>query len=375
MYNYFPEIVWSINGVLAGTLILMSVVIFLCVGSKDYFWEIRRRRLLEIKANIYEMVLAGKNTPEVAGPSLIAEASPQQFLDVETNRNIDAAFFNDSERELFKNYFTTPAQIGRLTRIAKRSFNKWRRIEAILALGHTQSESVIGTLEGFLMSRDQDTAYFTLVALGQIKTRAAARVLLEFLQKSPSNGYMIALVLERYPQDIADDVIQLAGYKNPLVQTWAVTILSRFASVEHIRKLDELAMDPRAELSAAVCDCLGHTGSEEARATLVKCLGSGSWLVKRHAIFALEKVLGDRALPDVIGLIHDASWSVVDAVKDVMTKHIKAALPHLEKFIAGNDYIPKKYSIMALKSGLKDLDPATKAKAVEILAGSDGGVP
>jgi hypothetical protein len=95
--------------------------------------------------------------------------------------------------------------------------------------------------------------------------------------------------------------------------------------------------------------------------------------VKIHAIAALEKVLGDRALPDVIGLINDASWSVVDAVKDVMTKHIKASLPYLEKFIAGKDYVPRKYSIMALKAGLKDLDPITKAKAVEILAGTDGG--
>ena len=137
--------------------------------------------------------------------------------------------------------------------------------------------------------------------------------------------------------------------------------------------MEELTRNPKAEVSAAACDCLGSTGREEARSALVKCLKHDSWLVKRHAIFALEKVLGDRALPDVIGLIHDASWSVVDAVKDVMTKHLKASLPYIEKFINGNDYIPKKYSTMALKAGLKDLDPFTKAKVTEILAKTDNG--
>lgn len=373
MYNYYPEVVWTINGVLFGALVVTSIVIFFCVGFKNYFWEMRRRKLLEIKKNIYEMAFSGKSPSEVASQPFVAEVTPQQFLDVETNRNIDAAFFNDSERQLFKDYFTTPAQIARFKKIASGSMNKWRRIEAILALGHTGLESVIGTLRTSLLSRDKDVAYFSLIALGQIKTGVSARVLLEFLRKTPSRGYMIASILENFPQDIADDVISLTNEKDPRVQTWAVTILSKFASLRHIKRIEALVTDPKEEIRAAVCDCLGTIGGGEARTTLVKCLEDDSWLVKRHAIFALEKAMGDRALPDVIGLIHGASWSVVDAVKDVMTRHLKASLPYIEKFIAGEDYVPKKYSIMALKAGLKDLDPSTRIRVAEILTKADRG--
>ena len=112
MYNYYAETVWAVNGVLYGTLVLTSAVIFLCAGFKEHFWEARRRRLLEIKKNLYEWALAGKSPAEMAGRPFVPEVTPQQFLDVETNRNIDAAFFNDSERQLFKKYFATPLQVA-----------------------------------------------------------------------------------------------------------------------------------------------------------------------------------------------------------------------------------------------------------------------
>jgi HEAT repeat protein len=373
MYNYYADIVWKINGTLFCSLILVSVVIFICAELEEYFWNKRRRKLLNIKKNVYETILSGKIPSNAVCRPFADLATPELFLDVETNRSMEAVFFNDSERELFKSCFATPEHISRLTKFVKGSRNKWPRIEAILSLGHSQLESVIDTIKGPLLGKDKDTAYFSMIALGQIKTVASARALLERLRKDPSSGYGVASILESYPKDIVDDVIKLTGDRDPMVRFWAVTILSKFASVEHIGKIEKFAADPSAELRAAACDCLGNTGNVEAKPTLLKCLKDDSWLVKKHAIYALEKVMGDKAVPDVIELISSHSWSVIDAVKDVMTKHIKASLPFIEKFIAGHDYITKKYSIIALKSALKDLDPATKASVAKILAKAGEG--
>jgi len=373
MYNYHADIVWKINGALFCSLILVSVVIFIYAEMKEYFWNKRRRKLLNIKKNVYETILTGKTPSKAVCQPFADQATPEQFLDVETNRSMEAVFFNDSERELFKSCFATPEHISRLTKLAKGSRNKWLRIEAILSLGHSQLGSVIDTIRAPLLGKDKDTAYFSMIALGQIKTVASARALLERLRKDPSSGYGVASILESYPKDIAGDVIKLMGDKDPMVRFWAVTILSKFASVEHIRKIEKFAADPSAELRAAVCDCLGNTGNVEAKPALLKCLKDDSWLVRKHAIYAIEKVMGDKAVPDVIELISSPSWSVVDAVKDVMIKHIKASLPFIEKFIAGHDYIPKKYSIIALNTAPKDLDPSTKARVAEILAKLDVG--
>ncbi|MFA6078846.1 MAG: HEAT repeat domain-containing protein [Candidatus Omnitrophota bacterium] len=373
MYNYHADIVWVIDAVLAISLVLTFISIFLTAELREYFWEKRRSRLLKIKNNVSEMILSGKGPSAAVCQPFADEATPEQFLDVETNRSMGAVFFNDSEKQLFKSCFLTPEHIARITKLAKWSGNKWLRIEAILSLGHSQLEPVIDTIRGPLLGRDRDVAHFSMIALGQIKTVASARALLELLKKDPSSGYGVASIIESFPKDITDDVIKLTDDDDPRVRFWAVTIFSRFAAVEHIKKIEEFVKDPNAELRAAACDCLGNTGSREARSALLKCLKDDSWLVKKHAIYALEKVMGDEAIKDVAVLINSSSWSVVDAVKDVMTKHIKASLPFIEGFISGNDYIPKKYSIIILKAAPEGLDPSTKAKAAEILSKIEGG--
>jgi HEAT repeat protein len=125
---------------------------------------------------------------------------------------------------------------------------------------------------------------------------------------------------------------------------------------------------------AGACDCLGKIGGEDVKVALKKRLKDDNWLVKRHAILDLAKAIGGDAVPEVIKLINDASWSVLDAVKDVMAEHIKASLPYIEKFIAGGEYIPKKYSIMALESASKSADPSVRAKAAKILTKIDNGL-
>ena len=350
MYNYHADIVWSVNAVLLGMLITTSFVIFACVMVKDYLSQLRRRALINIKKNVYEMVLAGRKSSEAVCQSFTAAITPKQFIDITTNRFIDAAFFNDSEQQFLKGCFVNPEETARLEKIATASRNKWRRIEAILCLGYTQTRDAMDILKDSLYSKDSDISYFSMVSLGGIRKVESARMLLDFLKKYPSAGYKIVSILQSFPKDISDDVINLMDYHDTVVRAWGVRLLSEFVTDKDISKLEKLTHDVSDEVRSAACDCLGDLGNKEAKPTLLKCLKDDSWRVRQYAVLALGKVMGDAALPEAIKLINDASWAVVDAVRDVMTDHIKAALPYIERFLEGEDEIPKKYSVLALEN-------------------------
>jgi hypothetical protein len=372
MYNYHADIVWAANIALLAIVALTCLVILLTAVVKDYLWEERRRGLLSIKSNIYEFILSNKAASGAVCPSFVNGVTPQQFIDIKTNRRMDAAFFNDSEQKFLKDCFIDPKALAKLEKTAKESKDKWRKIEAMLCLGYTQMKSAVGILKDTILSKDRDIAYFSIISLGQIKTVSSAGVLLDFLKKDPANSYKIVSILETFPPDITDDVIRLTDYHDPLVRYWAVTLLSKFVSGVHIRKLEKLIEDAIPEIRAAACDCLGNAGGMEAGPALIKCLKDDNWLVRSRAVRSLAKVMGSSCLPEVTALINDPSWEVVDSVKTVMTEHIEDSLPYIGRFLAGGYEVAKKYSVLALQDSgylVKLLNEAIsgKSEAIKLL--------
>lgn len=349
MYNYYIDIIWTINAVLFGIVVLTCIVIALTAALKNYLWEKRRRGLLDIKKDVYEFVLSHKDSSSAVCPSFINNVTPQQFIDIRTNRHIDSAFFNESEQELLKHCFIKPDELTRLEDAALSSGNKWRKIEAILCLGYAQARGAIDVLKKTILSKDRDVSYFSVVSLGQIKTVQAAGALLDFLKKDPSNSYKIVSILETFPEDIAGDVAKLTDYHDPLVRYWALRLLSKFTPSGHIRKLEKLSEDMVPEIRAAACDCLGSAGGTGVKPALIRRLKDENWLVRSRAVYSLDKAMKDAAVPDIISLMDDPSWVVLDAVKSVMTNHIEASMPHIEKFLAGDYELAKKYSVLALQ--------------------------
>jgi HEAT repeat protein len=349
MYNYHADIIWAINIAMLGIVALTCAVIIVAASLKNYFWEKRRRGLLHIKEDVYEFILSLKGASSSVCPPLVSGVTPQQFIDIKTNRRIDAAFFNESEQELLKSCFVKPDDLKKLENTALKSGNKWRRIESILCLGYTQTASAVDILRKTILSKDKDVCYFSIISLGQIKTVQSAAALLDFLKKDPANSYKIVSVLETFPKDIAGDVIKLTGYHDPLVRYWALTLLSKFAGHDHVRRIGKLTEDMLPEIRAAACDCLGNTGSADAKPALLRCLKDENWRVRSRAVYSLGKVMKDAAIPEIVALINDPSWVVLDAVKAVMTDHIEASVPYIEKFLAGDYELAKKYSVLAMQ--------------------------
>ena len=211
--------------------------------------------------------------------------------------------------------------------------------------------SALNTLEKALYDRDKDIAYFSIIALGQIKTPQSARILLNFLKENAFNAYRIVSVLEDFPPEISSEVILLANNPNPRVRISGIKLIAKFKQEDYVEKIEDLSInDESGEVRAEACEYLGSLGKEKYIDAISKCLKDSLWLVRIKAIEALSKILGPKCIPNIIDLIRDNSWSVIESVKSVLTEHIEAALPYIEKFLYTGDSIAKQVSIEALES-------------------------
>lgn len=350
MYNYYTDLIFKIDIILLAVLIILAFILIIYVLIKEYMWSRRKKALLNIKKDVYELTLSGQTISDKVCMPFAADLTPQQFLDVTTNRNREAIFFNESEQKVFKSCFMTSEKILKMEKTATGSWNKWKRIEAILSLGYINVPSSPDIIKKTLHSRDDDIAYFSIIALGQIKSAASAKVLLDFLEKNNFYRYKIISILEGFPPEIAGDVLKLMNDPDHSVRLWAVRLFSRLKPVQYIKDMEELTKDGSEDLRAAACGCLGEIGKKESKGVLVKCLSDDFWLVRSEAVKALSKILGKDSMPLIMGCINDASLSVLDSVRSVIIEHIETAMPYIEEFLYGKDEVSKRVSVDALQA-------------------------
>ena len=349
MYNYHPDLIWAIDKILLALAILAGLLTIFYSLTREYLWKRRSGALLNIKRNIYELALSGKNVDNNVCLSVASEITPQQFLDVTTNRNRETAFFNESEQKLLKSCFVSAEKLRAIEKIAVSSWNKWRRIEAILTLGYAQAPTSVSILKKTINDKDPDIAYFSIIALGQIKDIPSARILLNFVRKHPIYRYRIFSFLESFPAGIADDIIGLIDSFDSEVRSWAIKLVCKLKVLRYTKKIEEFASDKSAEVRACACDCLGEFGNKDSAGVIIKCLTDSSWMVRVAAVKALFKVLGKDGLPEIMGRINDGSLSVIESVKDLMTENIEVCLPYAEDFLYGDDEMARRIAVEALE--------------------------
>ena len=344
MYNYFTDIVISVDSYLLCLFFLMTAVILLHIFIADRAEEKRRSSLLNIKRNVYELILSDGEGKPATCPVL--DFTPQQFLDVETNRIKEAVFFNKAEQDAFRDCFVTPEKIEKVAGIALKSGNKWRRIEALMSLGYMGASGKLELLRKFLFNRDEDVSYFSMMALGLIKNGASARVLLEFLRKNAMSRRKVISMLESF-EDAAYEAAPLLKDRDGQVRFWVLKLLSRVKSEKYLKAIEALTADKNYEVRAAACECLGVSGRVETREFIIKCLKDDVWLVRGAAIRALSELLGDKCIPDILFMTKDNSLSVLSILTEITAKHIGAAQGFIERSMQGDDPIAKRIAAEA----------------------------
>jgi len=349
MHNYYTILAFRIDiGLLAFSIALAMAAILDSVII-EYAWRRRSRALLNIKRHVYEVLLAGQGADDEKFSGLIAQTTPEQFLDITTNRDRELIFFNDSERQIFRKNFISGQKIDHLKKIARGHRNKWKRIEAIMGLGYAGIADSTDVLKKTLWDKDEDISYFSMVALGQIKEIDSAKTLLDYVRKKVSIRYKMISVLEAFPQWIAEEIVKLLTDPDPAVRLWSIKMMSKFANVKYADKAREMMKDPDAEVRAAAAEFLGLVGSSDAEGILKACLKDEEWRVRAGAVKALASLLGAKAVPLVAGLMEDGSLTTVNNVKKVLTDNPKEALPYLEKFLFGNNPIAKNLAVESLE--------------------------
>lgn len=355
IYNYYTDLVIKIDLLLLAASVSLSLITILYSIVNDHLDKRRSAGLLNIKRHVYELTLSEKEM-QVCMP-VTTQATPRQFLDVQTNRN-RSVFFNASEQEAFMRCFVSTEKVAEIEKTARGAKNKWRRVEAILALGYTGTGDAAKILKNTIFSRDEDISYFSIVALGRLKSNEAAKILLDFVRKKPSGRYEVTPALGDFPPETADEVMALTKSGDPELRTWAVELLSAYKPSHYRKEIEALTQDESAGVRAAACYCLGKLSGSESRDVLRKLLKDDFWLVRSNAVKALSEVMGAESIPDVIGLINDGSLSVIDSVREAMAKHIERALPYIEKMHRGWDELAKRIAAEALdKAGY---DPETR---------------
>ncbi|MDO8488501.1 MAG: HEAT repeat domain-containing protein [Candidatus Omnitrophota bacterium] len=346
MYNYHADLIWVIDKILFLLVILLGLFTIFYSIAKEYCWKRRSRALLNIKRNVYDLVFSGNNAclPQVS------EITQQQFLDVTTNRNREVVFFNEAEQSILKGCFVSVEKLTAIEKIAVFSWNKWRRVEAILTLGYAQIDSSVNTLKKTINDLDTDISYFSIIALGQIKNIPSAKILLDFIRKCPFYRYRILSLLESFPSEIAGEVIGLANNIDYEVRSWAVKLIGKLKTLQYSDKIEEFTKDKSAQVRACAVDCLGEFGSKDSAAVIIKCLTDDSWMVRASSIKALFKVLGKNGLPEIMSRINDGSLSVIESVKALIAENIDLCLPYVEKFLYGNDEIARRVSVESLEA-------------------------
>ena len=201
----------------------------------------------------------------------------------------------------------------------KSARDKWRRMTALRILCQLNHPRTIELLARAVGESDVDVALVALSQLGGSQDPAAVDILLEALKRQRHPASAIAVQLDRSPQHIAARLRPMLGDADPVVRTWAATLLGRYPEVEELeRDLTPLAGDADPRVRKAAIESLGIVGDALATATAVRLLKDPEAYVRATAARALGKLdRPDRAW-EVATLLGDQDWWVRFAAKECL---------------------------------------------------------
>ncbi len=334
MKNYYAQFVVGIDAVLLVLTVALSVIIIFYALIKQRVDNTRYRHMRDLMSKLQSLASMDTRTLLSGCVSLIKQTTSFELFDIVKHTD---EIFPERFSKQFTECINNSGKTAEVERIARLSRNKWRRIEAMLMAGYLESPHVLDILKDALQDKDEDIAYFSLLALGHIKNAGSAKILLGAVKGRAFSGYKIASILEQFPPSLVETLIESINDEDLEVRFWVIKLLSRFKPAQYTREIGSLADDVSADVRAAVCECLGGIGGAGTPEIVKKYLKDDKWFVRMHAARSLEKILGPHSIPDVAPLIKDRHWFVRENVKEIMIKHFSEARAFIEKFLSEAD--------------------------------------
>ena len=190
----------------------------------------------------------------------------------------------------------------------KRSHRKWRRADALFALGWLADERSISVLQEALDGPDSDLAYVAGQALAEYNSAAACRCLVAGLSQGSLSRPLAATLLEgsRFPE--ASHLVAEARFDpDPQVRSWVCYLLGHSEDPRTSEWLLPLVRDPEADVRASAAEALSCHPDPDLLSVLLE---DGHWNVRANA----AKAVGDALLTELdhklTPLLRDRVWWV-----------------------------------------------------------------
>ena len=266
---------------------------------------------------------------------------------------------------------TLPA--GRLEKTALGAWDKWKRIDAVLALA-TQGNLSITLCKKMLQSRDRDIRYHTVLAVSRLQTKESAEFLIDVLHRRMVSGLRIASLLENYPDETIPLLIRASRHTDSTVRLWMLRLLAR-KKIEALSDIVPCTKDSDPDVRAAAFDCLA-AGRETMTHSILEGLKDPVWFVRVHAVRALPR--SPEHVQELVRLMtEDSSTLVRTSAEQALLTMINKALPHLEECLKKGSRLTQRVSVRALSdsgmildvlSDILSTDPAIRRPAENLLA-------
>lgn len=288
MTEWAIGLVWLLNAILLAIVVLLAVAMLAYAGvhARD---RRRRRKCLSVLRKILRETWIERNVRTVETPPFFAfdGLTERELLDLERNRK---SYVSRRVRGYLREILTNTGRTDKLEKTALGRGDKWHRIEALRCLGYINAPGTLQILARLLHDEDEDISYYSLLALGHLKTVPAAAALLEFMSERPALAYKIASLLEGFPPAAAGEVARHLESPNPTMRFWALKLLSKFKEPNVADTAERLTEDASPDVRAAACEYLGLSGARKFERVLLKRLGDNLWFVRLHAKRALERM-------------------------------------------------------------------------------------
>lgn len=252
MQNYYTDLVLKIDLALLTLSALLSVSIVIYVMLMQTLERIRRLKLMSLISRLQDAALEKKQPAYDKLTMIMKKATTFEFLDIARHRN---DIFPNEFSEKFMSCVSVSGRVDKAEKAAGSSWNKWRRIEAMITIGYLKTPHAVKILAKAIRNKDADISYFSALALGYVKNAEAAKALFDAVRSHLISGYRIAAILEGFPAEIIED--ELARHLKSRDETslfWAIKLAVKFKFKKYASMIKHLESDKSPVIKAAAIE-------------------------------------------------------------------------------------------------------------------------
>ncbi|MDD4202318.1 MAG: hypothetical protein PHQ52_02515 [Candidatus Omnitrophica bacterium] len=327
---YFEGLIWKIDLYLLG---LEGFVIFVILGV-IFSYKIKRsyinRQIDNLRKKVGTCSLDDEACFAAESLPVLKNIGIEIFVNMLQNKgNIqDKAILAKIRQNLLKT-----KEIAEVEKIAVRGRNKWKRIEAILALSYINPSYALKVVSQTIYDKDEDIVSFSLEALRNIRTNESAQIILEGIKKHIYSGYKAASIVSVFPCSVAEVFAKEIDSEDENLRFWCIRIIAHLKASQYSSQVANHINDISANVRSSVCEYLGLIKANDLAEMVLEKLSDNIWFVRLRALQSIEQIMAGDCIDNVAPLIRDKSWAVVETAKQIMVKYPMKSIRYAKEYL------------------------------------------